>query len=204
MYKLNVKRVTELVSANWSGGTTTELAIYPENSVYSKRDFWWRISSATVDVEQSDFTILPNINRIILSLNNTLTLQHESNNPIHLQPFKPYSFKGSINTKSFSKVKDFNLMYTDNCEGKVEVLEVKDTKLTDLKLKYLSGFNNTSVVLYCAVGKVEINFIGSEPLTLHEGDVMMVNLNEETDSVNMIIRNFMLKNSVLVKAEVRY
>lgn len=42
--------------SNWSGGKTTQLFIYPENSEYAKRNFLFRISSATVDCERSEFT----------------------------------------------------------------------------------------------------------------------------------------------------
>ena len=35
-------------TTQWSGGTTTELLIYPSTSKYSERNFKWRISSAKV------------------------------------------------------------------------------------------------------------------------------------------------------------
>ena len=43
----------------WSGGTTTELFLYPEGGSYAARDFLFRISSATVDLEESDFQRCP-------------------------------------------------------------------------------------------------------------------------------------------------
>jgi environmental stress-induced protein Ves len=39
------------ITDSWSGGTTTQLAIYPENSSYQQRNFLYRISTATVDIE---------------------------------------------------------------------------------------------------------------------------------------------------------
>ena len=53
------------IISQWSGGTTTQLAIAPEGAVYADRDFLWRISSATVDLEESDFTALPDYVRLI-------------------------------------------------------------------------------------------------------------------------------------------
>ena len=38
-------------SSRWSGGTTTELAIAPAGADYGARDFLWRVSSATVELE---------------------------------------------------------------------------------------------------------------------------------------------------------
>ena len=54
--------------SSWSGGTTTELSIAPENGNYQSRDFLWRLSSATVELEESTFTSLPDFDRIILTL----------------------------------------------------------------------------------------------------------------------------------------
>ena len=47
---------------------TTELSIAPENGNYQSRDFLWRLSSATVELEESTFTSLPDFDRIILTL----------------------------------------------------------------------------------------------------------------------------------------
>ena len=46
----------DYVTTNWSGGTTTQLAIAPEGAVYGDRNFLWRLSSATVELDHSDFT----------------------------------------------------------------------------------------------------------------------------------------------------
>ena len=52
----------------WSGGETSEYAIYPESAKYIDRDFIWRLSSASVDVEESVFTKLPDYDRILMVL----------------------------------------------------------------------------------------------------------------------------------------
>ena len=49
----------DYVVSQWSGGTTTQLAIAPSGAQYGDRAFLWRLSSATVDLEESDFTPLP-------------------------------------------------------------------------------------------------------------------------------------------------
>ena len=53
-------------TTRWSGGTTTELAISPRDAVYADRNFLWRVSSALVEDETSDFTPLPDYNRLIV------------------------------------------------------------------------------------------------------------------------------------------
>ena len=41
----------DYVVSQWSGGTTTQLAIAPSGAQYGDRAFLWRLSSATVDLE---------------------------------------------------------------------------------------------------------------------------------------------------------
>ena len=65
----------QYVTTDWSGGTTTQLAIAPEEAVYAERDFLWRLSSAQVELEHSDFTPLPDYNRLISVLKGELELK---------------------------------------------------------------------------------------------------------------------------------
>ena len=63
----------DYATTNWSGGTTTQLSIAPEGAVYADRDFLWRLSSATVEDGESEFTPLPDYNRWILLLDGVLS-----------------------------------------------------------------------------------------------------------------------------------
>ena len=44
----------DYVVSNWSGGKTIQIAIAPEGAVYADRDFLWRVSSATADLDESN------------------------------------------------------------------------------------------------------------------------------------------------------
>jgi len=117
----------------WSGGTTTQLYIWPQNANYEKRDFCFRISSATVDLEQSDFTPLNGITRYITPVFGGFTLTHPNGNPMVMTPLdEPYCFYGETPTHCIGKATDFNLM-------------LKDTKgnmsICDNSWNILSGFN---------------------------------------------------------------
>lgn len=119
--------------SQWSGGTTTELALYPHNSSYAQRDFLWRISTATVDMETSTFTNLPAYNRIIMPLRGSkLQLYHEEHHNKSLALLETDAFHGSWITTSVGKVQDFNLMYTDACEGSMYGYLLKE----ELSLNY--------------------------------------------------------------------
>ena len=109
----------------WSGGSTTELFIWPEGADYGKREFTLRVSSARVDLEESDFTPLTGVTRYITPLTGGFTLTHPGCAPVVMGPLsEPYRFSGEIQTHCVGKATDFNLMLkgTDGemslCKGK--------------------------------------------------------------------------------------
>ena len=61
-------RPEDYVKTTWAGGVTTQLAISPAGADYGARDFLWRVSSATVSLDESDFTALPGYRRFISTL----------------------------------------------------------------------------------------------------------------------------------------
>ena len=55
-------------TSGWSGGTTTELFIFPPTADYQQRNFQFRLSTATVEADRSDFTLLNGISRKLMVL----------------------------------------------------------------------------------------------------------------------------------------
>lgn len=95
----------------WSGGSTTELFIWPEGADYGRREFTLRVSSARVDLEESDFTPLMGVIRYITPLTGGFTLTHPGCEPLVMGPLsEPYRFSGEIPTHCVGKATDFNLM----------------------------------------------------------------------------------------------
>lgn len=95
----------------WSGGSTTELFIWPEGADYARREFTLRVSSARVDLEESDFTPLMGVTRYITPLSGGFTLIHPGCAPVVMGPMAdPYRFSGAIPTHCEGKATDFNLM----------------------------------------------------------------------------------------------
>ena len=74
--KVEVKRKDELSHNRWSGGVTTQLAIWPEGADYGARRFDWRISTAIVEDEKSVFTALPGIHRLLMILDGEIEVTH--------------------------------------------------------------------------------------------------------------------------------
>lgn len=98
------------VTTSWSGGTTTQLAIAPEGAVYGDRDFLWRISSATVELDHSDFTPLPDYHRFLAVLEGEIRLKIDGQEPFLLAPGRVVEFDGGVPVESWGRCVDFNLM----------------------------------------------------------------------------------------------
>ena len=96
----------------WRGGRTTEIYIEPEGALYAERNFLFRISTAEVELEESDFTSLPDYNRLIASVSGTMRLSHGANGSekLVLPRSTVYAFDGGIQTHCIGKARDLNLM----------------------------------------------------------------------------------------------
>lgn len=135
-------------SSRWSGGTTTQLAIAPAEADYAARDFLWRVSSATVELEQSDFTALPDYRRLIATLEGEIRLRHNGGEELRLSPLQVHAFDGADETSSFGRCRDFNLMLRkDAAEGEMEAL------LPEGSLELDADPRGGVQLLYCVRGR---------------------------------------------------
>ena len=138
-------------TSRWSGGTTTELFIYPPHASLKKLDFDFRLSKATIEVESSVFTPLPNISRTFMLLEGEVTLNHIGNLTAVLSPYKIDTFSGDWTTNAEGKCTPFNLMTRKGCTGEMSnYLLEKGKKL---------NFNSQAdfIILYLYKGQGEIN-----------------------------------------------
>lgn len=118
---------SDVRSTRWSGGTTTQLAIAPEGADYGRRDFLWRVSSAVVELEESDFTPLPDYRRLIATLEGEISLRHNGGESLRLRPFAVHAFDGADATRCVGRCRDFNLMLRKGAaEGEMEALILGD------------------------------------------------------------------------------
>lgn len=149
----------EFKTSHWSGGTTTELYIYPEGSDFKTRAFDFRLSIATINIEASDFTPLPGVDRTLLLLEGELELIHEGHHSSKLKPLMQDSFSGGWRTKCIGTGKDLNLM-TKGCKGTIKVIQ-EDTVIRS---------DSEHTCIYSLEGNVLVNGI-----ELKEGSLMVMN-----------------------------
>lgn len=198
MNQIKLIKKENLSTSKWSGGTTTQLYIYPENELYENRNFTFRISSAKVDLEESTFTKLPNIKRRIMILDGKLKLIHENHHSVTLEKFQQDTFYGHWNTKSYGKVTDFNLMLNENADGFIEHINLENEKIINAYKN--DKYNNTTEVFYCVKGKINIS-INNEREELKAGDVAII---KNVHNLEIKLNNVDKFNSDIIRTKVNY
>jgi len=161
-------KASELITNKWSGGTTTQLAIYPKNSEYKKNNFLFRLSTATVESEESEeseFTKLPEVSRQIMILDGKIKIEHQNQYTKIINKFEQDQFSGNWNTKSSGQATDFNLMTTGNTNGTIEAIIIN--KLTNIDINNKISFYG----FYIYSGKVQI-LINNKVIDAKTGDFL--------------------------------
>ncbi|WP_312701872.1 HutD family protein [Sedimentibacter sp.] len=159
---INTRLITEdeYITTAWSGGKTTQLFIYPEEADYSRRNFKFRLSSATVESEKSEFTKLEGVYRFITPLDGRLKLTHDHIQYIDLKPFEVYEFDGNKDTVSFGKVRDFNLMLRSGAEGKLDSICINKEQLLEEEIH--GYFKEFFYFIYACSKDVSVDINGKD------------------------------------------
>ena len=179
---ITVKHAGEYPVSCWAGGKTTELYLYPQDAEYAKRNFIFRLSSATVDCEKSTFTALPGVHRLIMPLQGEMHLSFEGHGEKTLQPFEQTSFDGGWNTVSVGKATDFNLMLRQGAQGSMEVLS-----LAAQESKTICGHENEFTAVYIAQGSCGGSFqLDTASLLMMQGREQILLENNRGEACRLI------------------
>lgn len=130
-------------TTNWSGGETSELFICPKDASVAEKNFDFRISSATCELDSSTFTPYNGFIRYITPLDGDLRMIVNEREVI-LKPFEVFEFLGSDEVTSYSKIRDFNLIVKEGLQNKMYSVEVNGkyhVKEKALIFFYESGFS---------------------------------------------------------------
>jgi uncharacterized protein len=176
----------------WSGGTTTELFIFPQAADYQQRNFQFRLSTSKVETDRSDFTLLTGISRKLMVLSGQITLSHEDRYSRQLNKFDEDQFEGDWKTSSIGKCTDFNLMTTGRTSGKLIAKTVNKGQRVIHKIIFKCDW----FFIYIYTGKVKIA-TDNKIATINKGDLVVLN--------NLTTRNFEItgiENSELVFTEI--
>ncbi|MFN5443764.1 MAG: HutD family protein [Crocinitomicaceae bacterium] len=161
-------------TTDWSGGKTTEMFIYPTNSNYTDRNFDFRISSATVEVEESDFTYLTGFHRLLTIIDGQIELYVNNETPFVLEKDISFWFLGSDKVKSRGIVRDFNVIFSNKYEVQWRLIKEDEFRKTQL--------NQGDFLFYFLIkGNVKMN-----EQSIYENELVCFNFEEYTEFENTI------------------
>ncbi|MBR3459785.1 MAG: HutD family protein [Clostridia bacterium] len=120
MSSIRIFDESEFVTSEWSGGTTTQLYI-DEGGSYAERRFRVRISTATVDIEESVFTRLEGVRRFLTPLCAGFELT-VNNADMKLARGEVLEFSGDDDVTCRGSGRDLNLMLKD-AEGRMFIAD---------------------------------------------------------------------------------
>lgn len=132
---------TQFTTSTWSGGSTTELLIIPEDGNYAERCFDLRLSCASVDQSPSIFTELPGYKRFFTPLENSLHIMHtDMFLSANLRPYDLYAFNGTDSIRSQGTGRDFNVIYKPELNPRLSVFRPGDTSNLTVSPNALNAF----------------------------------------------------------------
>ncbi|HEY1039555.1 MAG TPA: HutD family protein [Bacteroidia bacterium] len=140
--------------SNWSGGSTRQLAIYPPGAELAKRNFVFRFSTATVEIESSVFTKFENYRRCLMILEGELKITHNNDPSETLKPFHAHYFDGAWDTKAEGKVIDFNVIFSK--KQAIDKVVVTNEQMELGAGKTFSTKPGNFIGIYVRSGKLEI------------------------------------------------
>ena len=146
MTNINLLRANDFQVSDWSGGKTKQLYLSPPTGHYGKREFDYRLSTATVELAESQFSDLSGFHRILMSLDHTLHLHNASRQEeTVLAPFTPYFFEGSDSITSRGTCTDFNLIYSDHYQGQMLAISDREELSQDEAIQFIYALSDLMV-----------------------------------------------------------
>ncbi|MDO9039190.1 MAG: HutD family protein [Lutibacter sp.] len=166
---IDIYKIEDFKTMKWAGGSTTELFIYPPTSNFAIRNFDFRISSATMEVPQSVFTVLPEITRHLMVLSGSIKVSHKNHHAVQLHKNEIDSFEGNWETTAVGTCVDFNLMTRDQTKGKISSIAISADKTLNFQLDATCEF----IVFYAYEGKLQVDF-SSEKRNVNQGELLVI------------------------------
>lgn len=154
MKDLNKKRIV----STWKGGTTEQLCIVPESASLQERNFDLRISSATIDLERSEFSDFSGYRRYLMKLEGDITLLIGDKKVI-IKNNEAFEFMGDEKVISISEEpsRDFNVI-------------IKKDKKADISIKENEKLNTNKGEYIFSLEKAKINDKGVDKYALYESE----------------------------------
>ena len=111
----------------WSGGKTTELGIFPKGADVKKKDFIWRLSSATCKRDKAKFTDYEGYDRVLLPLEGSAKIENTGADgemrETEIRELEILEFDGGDKTTAYGLTRDYNLIIRKDAAHFVDVID---------------------------------------------------------------------------------
>lgn len=195
---IKVYKQEDFQVSRWTGGTTKELAIFPETAKYLDRNFIWRLSTAICEAEETTFSKLPDYDRVLMVLEGNVVLAHQDVRAVRLGELEQDRFDGAYHTKSFGKITDYNLMVAKGNQGFLDVVKACEES-TELSFDHKEeGFECFDVTLFCKDGFATVT-VGTETLMLMPGQQLVANYAAEEE-----VKISVMGDGTLIRGQIFY
>ena len=186
---IKIIRKEDQRTTSWSGGTTTQLAIFPENADYAARNFCWRISKATMDADFSTFTSLPGYWRLLMATGGQFTLQHENRHTAVLQPYEQDSFDGGWTTRCIGRGEDLNVMLASGWTAGMQCIAVASPTSVTVSADPGGAVNERFECFYPVCGPIRLRVGDGVPVELLEGELLVCRKKSMEPQANFVFWN---------------
>lgn len=188
----------------WSGGETTQLAIYPPRASFADRTFMWRLSTATVITPHATFTPLPGYNRLLMALEGLVTLKHHHHHTLTLKPHEVDFFSGAWETVSEGTCVDFNVIFREDVRASLSVITLNKTTHQVLALEEAKGDGDlTSLVIYPRHLGVVVA-VDEKRILLKPSEVLLIQWSRPEPNPQVVLQNLQAQSVDVVWTQLHH
>lgn len=170
-YRIIRKENTEV--SKWFGGEIYRYFVYPETSSYEDKDFTLALVGAAVNLDESDFTDYSGYDRIIMTIDNVLNLNHNGGEMVSLDKHELYAYDGGDFTKSYGKANDFNIILKKGKSfASARTVELTEDTVLEKDI-VLSSEKDTFEFIFCIEGSFNFK-VGEEENLIEAEDLIVI------------------------------
>ena len=173
----NIIKKEETTISKWFGGEIYKYFVYPESSSYDDKDFTLALVGAAVNLDESDFTDYSGYDRIIMTIDNDLNLNHNGGEMISLNKHDLYAYDGGDCTKSYGKANDFNVIFKKGKSfGNTRTVELSKDTVIEKEIVVVRE-KDVFEFVFCIEGSFTFK-VGEEENTIDSEDLIVIDHSE--------------------------
>lgn len=182
---------------NKPAGQVKELAAFPEHAACQQQDVTWKISSQSISGEEAQLDRIPGYDRVLMVLSGDVVLAYEGQRVARLSALEQDRFDGGFSTKSFGRIKSYDLTVKKGNAGYLDVLKLSNEKEIP-ELEDTEEYAHICQTFYCYEGYGVVTFAG-ESCMLRQGQQLVLRF-DASESVQVGV----MGEGTLIRGQIFY